>query len=63
MVPREKGNLSLCFELPTERDAIDVAQRFANRLAETSNVRHTRFITVTDEHGKVVGEVPVRRKH
>jgi hypothetical protein len=63
MAPRENCNLRLCLELPTERDAIDVAQRFANKLAETSNGGHTRLITVTDEHGKVICRVPVRPKH
>ena len=50
MAKRETpGPRGFCVELPTERDALKVAQRIADKLAEG---RHkARNITVTDEHG------------
>jgi hypothetical protein len=51
-----------CLELPTERDALKVAERIANKLAEDSKLPPGRVITVTDENGNVIGKVPVSRK-
>jgi hypothetical protein len=53
---------TLCLELPTERDAVKVARRIADKLAERSSGRGG-LVTVTDEHGNVVGKVPVPSKH
>jgi hypothetical protein len=53
---------TLCLELPTERDAVKVAQRIADKLAERSSGRGG-LVTVTDERGNVVGKVPVPSKH
>ena len=51
------GPRGFCVELPTERDALKVAQRIADKRAEG---RHkARNITVTYEHDKV----PMPSKH
>lgn len=54
---------TLCVELPTERDALELAGRIANKLAEGLRVPSGRVVRVTDEHGNVVGKVPVPAKH
>jgi hypothetical protein len=58
---RENTLRGLCLELSSERDAMMVAQRIANILAEGRQA--PRVITVTDEHGNVVGKVSVPQKH
>jgi hypothetical protein len=54
---------ALCVELPTERDALEVAERIANKLAEGSRVPRGRVVRVIDEHGNVVSNVRVPAKH
>jgi hypothetical protein len=53
-----------CLDLPSERDAMEVAKWIADRLAERSQVRGG-VVTVTDEHGNLVGTVslPPKQKH
>ena len=53
---------ALCLDLPTERDAVKVAERIANKLAEGSR-RSGRMVTVTDEHGTIIAKVPVPSKN
>lgn len=53
----------LCLDLPTERDAMKVAQRIADRMAVTSHSQPGMVITVTDETGNVVCKVPVPAKN
>jgi hypothetical protein len=49
-------------ELSSEREAIRVAKRMADRLAETSNARPGDVIVVTDEHGNQICEAIVPSK-
>jgi hypothetical protein len=58
--PLRHHSRTLCIELPTERDAMTVAERIAKKLAEGPR---SGVVRVTDEHGNVVGEVRVLGKH
>lgn len=62
--PTKNHPRTLCVDLPTERDAMEVAKPIAEKLAERLQDRGG-IVTVTDEHGNVVGTVslPVKQKH
>jgi hypothetical protein len=64
MALRKRTRGPLAVELPSERDAMEVAWRIANELASKSQ-GGGGFVTVTDEHGKIVGKVrvPAKQKH
>jgi acetylornithine/succinyldiaminopimelate/putrescine aminotransferase len=64
MALRKRPRRFLCVELPTERDAIEVAKRIARKLADRSQARGG-VVIITDEHGKEVGQVsvPSKQKH
>jgi hypothetical protein len=51
-----------CADLRSEGEARKVAQRLADRLAETSNSSRCEAIVVTDEYGNKVCEVAVPSK-
>ena len=48
-------------KLPTEHDAVVVAQGIANKLTESGH--KARFVTIKNEYGEVIGRVPVPRKN
>lgn len=50
-------------ELPSERVARKLAQRIANRLAQSSKAGRWEAIVVTDEHGDMIYEVAVPLRH
>ena len=60
---KRRAPFPLCVDLPTERDAMEVAKRIAEKLAEASRGRPGRVVTVTDEHGNIVAKVPVPPKN
>jgi hypothetical protein len=60
--PSKHHPCTLCLDLRSERDAIEVAKRIAHRLAEGSQGRGC-VITVSDEYGNVVGKISVPRKN
>jgi hypothetical protein len=58
---KRRGTFPLCVDLPTERDAMEVAKRIAEKLAEASG-RPGRMVTVTDEHDTIIAKVPIPSK-
>jgi hypothetical protein len=58
--PSKHHRPTLCVDLPTERDAMEVAKRIADKLAERSPGRGG-VVTVTDQYGNVVGKISVPR--
>ena len=58
---KRRAPFPLCVDLPTERDAMKVAKRIAEKLAEGSGGPGL-MVTVTDEHGTIIAKVPVPSK-
>jgi hypothetical protein len=58
---KRRARFPLCVDLPTERDAMEVAKRIADKLAEASG-RPSGMVTVRDELGAIIAKVPVPSK-
>ena len=57
------GPQGLCVDLPTEDDATALAKACANKLGETSKSGRGTFITLSDEYGNFICNIPVPGRH